>query len=84
MRGGQQSSPPDKVGLASLSLATQRSSGSTTTPGSELDEALEEVAASIECRAGKQAFNVDFSLAAEDVDFVLGKVTELLRYAAMQ
>jgi predicted Zn-dependent peptidase len=54
MKGGQQSSPADKVGLASISLAMQRSGGSTSTPGPELDAALESVAASIECRAGKQ------------------------------
>ena len=41
MRGGQRASPPDRVGLATLSAAVQRAGGSTQHPGEELDDALE-------------------------------------------
>ncbi len=42
------------AGVASLSAAVQRGGGSKSLPGTQLDEALEQIAAYIEVRAPKQ------------------------------
>ena len=44
MRGGQRASPPNKIGLASIAAAVQRSGGSVAYPGSSLDGELEDLA----------------------------------------
>ncbi len=43
-----------QVGLASVSLAVQRSGGSVAHPGAALDLRLEELAAAVEAGAGPQ------------------------------
>lgn len=54
MRGGQYASPPDKLGLATVSAAVQRSGGSIAHPREALDDRLEDLAAAIEAGAGPQ------------------------------
>ncbi|GLC43089.1 hypothetical protein PLESTB_000864300 [Pleodorina starrii] len=79
MRGGQYGSPPDKIGLASLTALVQRAGGSTAHPSSSLDSRLEDLAASIELGAGPQAVSADMQCLAEDAEEVLGLMAELVR-----
>ncbi|GFR43894.1 hypothetical protein Agub_g5024, partial [Astrephomene gubernaculifera] len=83
MRGGQYGSPPDKVGLASLTAAVQRAGGSTRHPGPSLDGRLEELAAGVEVGAGVQAVSVDMACLAEDVEEVMGLMAEVVRSPAL-
>uniref|UniRef100_A0A6S8MN13 Peptidase M16 C-terminal domain-containing protein n=1 Tax=Dunaliella tertiolecta TaxID=3047 RepID=A0A6S8MN13_DUNTE len=83
MRGGQYASPPDKVGLATLSLALQRGGGSVQFPGPTLDADLEGVAAAIETNAGQQAFVMSFSCPSENVSTVLRQFDTVLRSPAL-
>ncbi|EFN56163.1 hypothetical protein CHLNCDRAFT_7930, partial [Chlorella variabilis] len=78
MRGGQRASPPDKVGLASLSAAVQRSGGSWQHPGQALDDALEDRAAYIEGGAGAEAFGFGWQCLREDTADVLQLFAEVL------
>ncbi|KXZ52708.1 hypothetical protein GPECTOR_8g103 [Gonium pectorale] len=79
MRGGQYASPPDKVGLASLTTYVQRAGGSTAHPAASLDGRLEELAASIELGAGPQAISADMACLAEDTEEVMGLMAEVIR-----
>lgn len=62
MRGGARASPPDKVGLATISAGVQRAGGTRQHPGSALDEALELRAASIEGGASGEAIGMGAAL----------------------
>lgn len=83
MRGGTRTSPDDKVGLATLSAAVQRSGGSVEHPGRSLDDALEERAASIEGGAGGEAFGLGFQCLQEDTADVMGLFAEVVRQPAI-
>ncbi|KAK9842460.1 hypothetical protein WJX81_001228 [Elliptochloris bilobata] len=83
MRGGMRASPPDKVGLASLSTAVRRAGGSVAHPGPALDDALELRAAYIEGGAGGEATSLGFECLREDVEEVMGLFAELLLTPAM-
>ncbi|GLI58631.1 hypothetical protein VaNZ11_000366 [Volvox africanus] len=83
MRGGQYGSPPDKVGVASLTAYVQRAGGSEAHPASSLDSRLEELAASIEFGAGPQALSADLQCLAEDAEEVMGLMAELVRTPVM-
>ncbi|KAI3426252.1 hypothetical protein D9Q98_008627 [Chlorella vulgaris] len=83
MRGGQRASPADKVGLASLSAAVQRSGGSVQHPGQALDDALEDRAASIEGGAGGEAIGMGWQCLAEDAPEVLSLFAEVVTQPAL-
>ncbi|KAL4857736.1 putative zinc protease-like protein y4wB [Chlorella vulgaris] len=83
MRGGQRASPADKVGLASLSAAVQRSGGSVQHPGQALDDALEDRAASIEGGAGSEAIGMGWQCLAEDAPEVLNLFAEVVTQPAL-
>lgn len=83
MRGGQRASPQDKVGLASIAAAVQRSGGSVAHPNTALDEELEELAAAIEGGAGSDAVSMGFSCLAEDAPRVLNLFSEVVTSPAV-
>ncbi|KAL4438208.1 hypothetical protein ABPG77_010569 [Micractinium sp. CCAP 211/92] len=83
MRGGTRASPDDKVGLATLSAAVQRSGGSEQHPGQALDDKLEELGASIEGGAGAEAFGFGFQCLREDTAEVLSLFAEVVRTPAI-
>ncbi len=83
MRGGQRASPQNKIGLASIAAAVQRSGGSVQHPGSSLDEELEELAAAIEGGAGSDSVSMGFSCLAEDATSILKLFTEVITTPAM-
>ncbi|KAI8463240.1 MAG: Metalloenzyme, LuxS/M16 peptidase-like protein [Monoraphidium minutum] len=83
MGGGQAASPGDKVGLASITAAVQRSGGSLQHPGPALDSRLDDLAAAIEASAGPRAVSIDFECASEDAQEVLGLLAELAAAPAL-
>lgn len=83
MRGGQRASPDEKVGLATMSAAVQRSGGSLQHPSQQLDDELEERAASIEGGAGPEAFGFGFQCLTEDTSDVMKLFAEVVREPAL-
>ncbi len=83
MRGGQRASPQNKIGLASIAAAVQRSGGSIQHPNGALDEELEELAAAIEGGAGSDSVSMGFSCLAEDAPYVLKLFTEVVTTPAI-
>lgn len=84
MRGGARASPPDKVGLATISAGVQRAGGTRQHPGSALDEALELRAASIEGGASGEAIGMGFECLTEDLEEVVGLFNEVIQEPALQ
>ncbi|KAK9830103.1 hypothetical protein WJX72_009788 [[Myrmecia] bisecta] len=83
MRGGQRASPPDKVGVATISASVQRAGGSVAHPGPELDQELEQLAAYLEGGAGGEAITLGFECLKEDSNKVLGLLTEVVTDPAL-
>ena len=83
MRGGQYASPPDKVGLATLSALTQRGGGSVAHPDSKLDALLEQLSASVEVGAGQQSISASFACLSEDVAEVVKLFSEVVLTPAL-
>jgi len=79
MKGGARGDPADKVGVAAIAAAVQRSGGSEAHPASELDGALEDLAAYVEVRASAGSVAASFGALAEDADQVVGLFGEVVR-----
>ena len=62
IRTGSLYEPADKVGLASITGAVMRTGGTTTKTGDELDEILENLAASVETSIGDDAGSASVSV----------------------
>ena len=71
VRTGNLFDPPDKVGLATLTGTAIRSGGTSTKTGEQLDEQLENIAASVESQIGESFGSVSFSTLKERTDEVL-------------
>jgi len=71
VRTGNLFDPPDKVGLATLTGVVMRSGGTAAKTGDQLDEELENVAASVESSIGETAGEVSFSALRENTGAVL-------------
>lgn len=82
VRAGNLTEPADKVGLAGITGMVQRTGGTTSRSGDELDEYLESRAASIEASVGEAAANVVMSCLSQDFDDVFGMFAEVLRFPA--
>lgn len=83
MKGGARASPPDKVGLASISAGVQRAGGSRAHPGSALEEALELRAATIEGGASGESIAMGFECLTEDLGEILGLFNEVIQEPAL-
>ncbi len=71
VRTGGLFDPPDKTGLASMTGSVMRSGGTKAKTGDQLDEQLENVAASVESNIGDSMGTVSFSCLKENSDEVL-------------
>jgi zinc protease len=60
--------PPDKLGLAGIAGRVMRTGGSDTMSGDQMDEALEQVAASVETRIGLTSGSASLSVLKEHLD----------------
>jgi zinc protease len=78
VRTGNLLDPPDKIGLAQITGTVMRTGGTETQTGDQLDELLENVAASVESSIGETSGRVSFSSLKENVDQALAVFQQVL------
>jgi zinc protease len=78
VRTGNLFDPRDKVGLASLTGTVMRTGGTRAKTGEQLDEQLENIAASVESGIGESSGSVSFSALKENTAEVLGVFRDVL------
>ena len=78
VRTGNLFDPADKVGLASITGAVMRSGGTSNKTGDQIDEELENIAASVESDIGETSGSVSFSSMKENTGEVLGIFKDVL------
>jgi zinc protease len=78
VRTGNLFDPADKVGLASVTGSLIRSGGTTAKTGDQIDEDLENIAASVESQIGETYGSVSFSTLKERTDEVLAAFHDVL------
>jgi len=78
IRTGNLFDPSNKKGLAGLTGDVLRSGGTKTRTGDQLDQDLENVAASIESQIGETSATISFSCLKDNTDQVLGLFHDLL------
>lgn len=78
IRTGNLFDPPNKKGLAGITGEVLRSGGTKTRTGNQLDEDLENIAASIESQIGETNATLSFSCLKENTDQVLSLFRDLL------
>jgi zinc protease len=78
VRTGNLFEPADKVGLAAVSGTVMRSGGTKSKTGDQIDEELENIAASVESEIGESSGSVSFSALKENTDEVLGIFKDVL------
>ncbi|HLN02842.1 MAG TPA: pitrilysin family protein [Bryobacteraceae bacterium] len=71
VRTGNLFDPPDKVGLATVTGIVMRSGGTEDKTGDELDEQLENIAASVETSIDESIGSASFSCLKENTDEIL-------------
>ncbi|ALF53291.1 peptidase M16 [Nostoc piscinale CENA21] len=79
VRTGSRWEPADKVGLAGLTGAVMRTGGTKKHSPDELNEILEQRAASVETSIGEGSGSASFDSLTEDVETVFGLFAEVLR-----
>ena len=78
VRTGNLFDPADKIGLATMTGMVIRTGGTRTKTGEQLDEQLENIAASVESDIGESGGSVSFSALKENTDEVLGVFKDVL------
>jgi zinc protease len=78
VRTGNLFDPADKVGLATITGSLIRSGGTAAKTGDQIDEELENIAASIESQIGESYGSVSFSTLKERTDEVLATFHDVL------
>lgn len=84
VRTGNLFDPADKVGLAEITGSLIRSGGTTAKTGNQLDEELENIAASVESQIGESYGSVSFSTLKKQIDEVLGTFHDVLTSPAFR
>ena len=84
IRTGSLYEPADKIGLASITGAVMRTGGTTSKTGDELDEILENLAASVETSIGDDSGSASVSVLKEDLDTGLSILADLLMNPAFR
>ena len=84
IRTGSIYEPADKVGLASIAGAVMRTGGTTSKTGDELDEILENLAASVETGIGDDSGSASMSVLKEDLDIGLSILADILTNPAFR
>ncbi len=84
VRTGNLFDPPDKVGLATLTGMVMRTGGTTARSGDQLDEDLENIAASVESSIEETSAEVSFSALSENADKVLSVFHDVLTEPAFR
>jgi zinc protease len=78
IRTGNLFDPPEKVGLATLTGMVMRTGGTQAKTGDQLDQELEDIAASVESDIGETSGSVSFSALKQNADQVLGAFHDVL------
>jgi zinc protease len=84
VRTGNLFDPPDKIGLATITGSLIRSGGTAAKSGDQLDEDLENIAASVESQIGESFGSVSFSTLKERTDEVLGAFHDVVTNPAFR
>ena len=84
IRTGSIYEPADKVGLASITGAVMRTGGTISKTGDELDEILENLAASVETGIGDDSGSASVSVLKEDLDTGLSILADILMNPAFR
>jgi zinc protease len=82
IRTGDRFEPGDQVGLGDLMATVMRSGGTKAHPSEQLNQILEQKAASIEAGMGVNAGSAGFSALSEDLPMVLDLFAEVLQQPA--
>ena len=78
VRTGNLFDPPYKIGLAQITGTVLRTGGTGSATGDQLDERLENMAASVESGVGTTSGRISFSALKENADAVLAVFQEVL------
>ncbi|MBV9745863.1 MAG: insulinase family protein [Acidobacteriia bacterium] len=78
IRTGNLFDPPDKIGLATITGMVMRTGGTRSKTGDQLDQELENVAASVESSIDETSATVGFNALKENTDEVLSTFHDLL------
>lgn len=84
IRTGNLFDPPDKKGLAEITGMVLRTGGTQSKTGDELDETLENIAASVESNIGESRGDLSFSCLRENTDQVMGIFRDFMTSAAFR
>ncbi len=84
IRTGSIYEPADKVGLAQITGSVMRIGGTTSKTGDELDEILENLAASVETSIGDDSGSASMSVLKEDLDTGLSILADILMNPAFR
>ncbi len=78
VRTGNLFDPPGKIGLATITGSVIRGGGTKAKTGDQLDEQLEDIAASVESNIGESSGTVSFNALKENTDEVLAAFRDVL------
>ncbi len=84
IRTGSICEPADKVGLASVTGTVMRTGGTTTRTGDEIDEQLEQIAASVETGIGQSSGSAYMSVLKDDIDTGLSVLADVVMHPAFR
>ena len=84
IRTGSIYEPADKIGLAGITGTVMRTGGTASRTGDELDEQLEQIAASVETGIGRSSGSASMSVLKEDVDTGLSVLADVLMNPAFR
>ena len=84
VRTGNLFDPADKIGLADLTGTVMRTGGTTSKPGDQLDQELEQIAASVETGIGETEAEARFFTLKENLDQVLGIYADVVMHPAFR
>ena len=82
IRVGSMYEPADKIGLAAITGTVMRTGGTTSRLGDAIDEALENIAASVETRIGLDSGSASMSVLSKDLDTGLSILADILMHPA--
>ena len=83
IKGGASTEPAEKTGMLSIYAASWRTSGTEKKTGDQLDEQLENIAASVETGIDESFGSASFSCLKENADEVLGVFHDVLTSPAV-
>ncbi len=84
IRTGSVYEPADKIGLAGITGTVMRTGGTTNKTGDEIDEQLEQIAASVETGIGRSSGSAFMSVLKDDVDTGLAVLADVLMNPAFR